>query len=195
MRRSMLFVSIIVFPLSALLAGCVSQPSPPQYFLLQTSAPAGNHSGGVSVGLHPITVPEYLQRSALLVDSDAAQLRYSFDGRWGEPVADGMHRVSTVELSRLLNTGNLQRWPWSQQQRPEIEVKIAVLAMEVRDSTALLSAEVAVTDNREEAAASHRFVRSWRAPIPAKSDAATAEAYSALVQAMNTDIAAAVTHR
>ena len=192
MRRSLLLVSLLLCSLVPLLAGCVSQGNPPRYFLLQSKAPAGDHSGGLSVGVHPITVPEYLQRSALLIDSDASRLRYSFDGRWGEPVADGIHRVSTVELSRLLDTGNLQRWPWSRQQRPEIEVKIAVLAMERHDSTALLSAEVAVIDNRGAESATHRFVRSWRAPVPEASDDAIAEAYSTLVQAMNADIAAAV---
>lgn len=192
MRPSLRLFSILWIPLALLLTGCVSQTSAPRYFLLQATTTVVNYDGGPSIGLYPITMPEYLQRSALLVDSDDSQLRYSFDGRWGEPLADGIHRVSTLELSRLLGTGNLRRWPWSQKQKPDIEVAITVLALEPQDDTARLSAEVSIKDHRTSELHMQRFIRTWQTTIDEPTDSAIARAHSALVQAMNADIAAVI---
>lgn len=172
-------------------SGCVNQ-SPPRYFLLQATETALQLQDGLSIGVHPVVVPEYLKRSALLRERRDATLVYSHDGRWGEPLADGIYRVSILELAQRLGTGNIQPWPWSRQQRPAIEVRIHILALEQQDGSAKLSAEIAITDQREETASSQRFIRSWREATAGSADAAVAAAYGRLIQAMNADIARAI---
>ena len=168
-----------------LLTACASTPAT-RYYLLEPAAGAVNASDGISVGLHPVVVPEYLRRSALLTDAGGSTLNFSSEGRWGEPLADGIYRVSAIDLAALLKTGQWRTWPWSES--PTIEVRIAVLSL-VRDTNqALLTADVQLMQRGEKGPRRSHFLKTWQQTPRDASDIATAEAYSALVQAMNRDI-------
>ncbi len=176
------------------LTACASGPTP-SYYLLEAGTRTVSQSGGVSLGLHPIAIPEHLRRSALLVNASGGALKFSGQGRWGEPLTDGIRRVSALDLAAALGSGELRPWPWSGAQQPQIEVHINVLTLDRSRQQATLIADVAITDRRDNETVSEQFLRTWTTQPSGTSDAATAAAYSALIQKMNRDIAAAINAR
>lgn len=180
----------LVVTLFALIASGCSNSPPVRHYLLEASFDSVSVSQGVSIGLHPVSVPEYLQRGRVLVNVDNGALVYSRLGRWSEPLPDAIQRVSRLQLAQQLGTGDFRSWPWSAGVRPDWEVRINVLALERRGETSHLTAEVALRDNRIADAAWQRVIRSWQDTAAGDTDTAIVASYSDLVSAMNDDIAA-----
>ena len=78
-----------------LLAGCLSlqpKPDPTQFFLL-TPAPASQGvSAGPTIGLHRVTVPDYLDQSQLVRRVGPDQVEFLPMARWAEPLATQVTR-------------------------------------------------------------------------------------------------------
>ena len=55
------------------------------------------------LGIGPIRVPEYLERSQIVTRRDNAELKVDDFNRWAEPVADALHRVLARNVDGLLN--------------------------------------------------------------------------------------------
>jgi uncharacterized lipoprotein YmbA len=170
------------------LSACSSAP-PTRYFLLEADAAAIAADDGITLGLHPVEIPEYLQRTRLLLDASGGSLAYSNNSRWSEPLADAIYRVSQLQLAQQLSTGNFSRWPWSPDARPDWEVRISVLAMECRAGQCLLTAEIGLRQSAEELQPWQRLIRTWRASPENNDEGAIAASYGALVRSMNRDIA------
>lgn len=91
------------------MAGC-SQPSKSYYVLTSTGpVPSG---GGVSLGIGPITVAEYIDRPNLVVQEAPNQLGVSEDHRWAGDLSASIARVMTANLGREMHTGNVRTYPW-----------------------------------------------------------------------------------
>src|SRR5260370_33191882 len=86
-----LFASITVLLTSA---SCVSGPPPNLYVLnavtpRPSEAPSGVKSQVVLVGINAVTIPEYLDRSEIVVRSSVNELKARESERWGEPLSAG----------------------------------------------------------------------------------------------------------
>ena len=91
------------------MAGC-SQPSKTYYVLTSTGpVPSG---GGVSLGIGPITLAEYIDRPNLVVQEAPNQLGVSEDHRWAGDLSASISRVMTANLGREMHTGNVRTYPW-----------------------------------------------------------------------------------
>lgn len=106
-RRRLALAAAIV------LAGCAAAPTPPRrLYRLDTTPPAPPAPEPPPAAevwaLSPtVTLPEYLQRDAILVATDDARLQ-SLDGeRWAEPLRDALPRVLRADLERLRGTGSV----------------------------------------------------------------------------------------
>src|SRR5713226_9261883 len=88
-------------------AGCVSGPSPNLYVLntvtpRPSELPSRAKSRAVSAGINAVTIPEYLDRSEIVVRSSANELKTRESERWGESLAAGATRAFTENLARAL---------------------------------------------------------------------------------------------
>ncbi len=124
---------------SVMLAGCglsaIFEPKPDQtrFYVLAGSAPAANTpslGAGVSVGLGPVELPEYLERPELVVRTSATELKPSALDRWSEPLDKGFVRVLSQDLADALGLQRVLVFPWYATQEPTFQVRVDVIAFE-----------------------------------------------------------------
>jgi uncharacterized lipoprotein YmbA len=112
------------------LAGCaVSDPT--QYYALgrteASSSTAGSAesrasastppssvagTGTVSIGVGPVILPGYLDRSQIVTRAGTDELELSMFHRWAEPLADGIARILAEEISARVPTERIFIFPW-----------------------------------------------------------------------------------
>ena len=91
------------------LVGCASPGT--SYYVLTASGPVPS-GGGVGIGVGPITLAEYLDRTNLVIQEAANQLAVAEDHRWAGDLSASIARVTAANLGRLLGTGNVRTYPW-----------------------------------------------------------------------------------
>src|SRR5688572_23267867 len=58
--------------------------------------------GAPSIGLEPVQLPEYLNRSELVARLGSNELKIYDSDRWGEPIKEGIERTLRRDLAVLL---------------------------------------------------------------------------------------------
>ena len=179
--------------LSLLLVGCGSSPANNYYLLSAHEAPT---PGGdmPSVGVGPIEVPEYLSRESIIYDREGNTLQLASLDLWAEPLVDGVQRVTVLNLVGLLNTQDVQFFPWHPKRAPQYGIKVNLLQLEAVGQQALLTAEWLVYRPGNSETVQRRISR-LEATLPAGEAAGerVAAAYSALLYQLSEIIASAIT--
>jgi uncharacterized lipoprotein YmbA len=183
-------VFALALPLS--LAACGS--SPHNHYYLLTAADVHSASGQTpSLGIGPVEIPEYLNRSGLVYSRQGNQLQISSQERWAEPLESGITRVLGLNLANLLNTENLRYFPWNPQRAPDYGVKITLLSLDANDRQATLVAEWLVYRPASSETVNRRISQLHRQLPPGELDPAQlAPTYSMLLQELSEIIAAAI---
>ena len=91
--------------LTLVAAGCLSPRADVSTFFLLTSAEAPGAVGpplGGTLGLGPVTLPGYLDRSELVTRLSDNQVAVSPTARWAEPLRDNVLRALSQNLVRVL---------------------------------------------------------------------------------------------
>ena len=76
-----------------------------------TPAPAGS-SMAVILGLGPVTLPGYLDRSEVVTRLSANQLSVSQVERWAQPLDESVVRALEMNLNRLVRPDGIVGYPW-----------------------------------------------------------------------------------
>lgn len=140
MKMNSVLKTIGLLSLLGALAACGSSPPSNHYVLTaRVSEPPAQESP--SLGIGPITIPEYLNRNGLVYNRQGNQLRVSSTERWAEPLEDGLKRVLSMNLASLVNTQNVRFFPWNSRRNPEYGIKINLLMLDANDQEATLVAE------------------------------------------------------
>jgi len=92
-----------------LLAGCMAGSK--SFYVLTADGPAPS-GGGVGIGVGPITLAEYIDRSNLVIAQSANQLAVAENHRWAGDLSASITRVTAANLGRHLHTGNVRTYPW-----------------------------------------------------------------------------------
>ena len=114
--------------LFALAACAESQPS--RFYLLATLPPAeigpatSTPDKKVSVGIDPITFPEYLNRPQIVTRASPTKLSLAEFDRWGEPLKDLFGRIMARNLSALLATEHVYRLP--RRRIPSLDYRVEI---------------------------------------------------------------------
>jgi uncharacterized lipoprotein YmbA len=91
---------------------------------------AGNRLKGVAVGIRPVGIPAYLDRSQLVTRLDGNELRVDEFSQWAEPLGDSISRVIEQNLHALTASrqlySSIQRHPST----PDLLLSIDVLGFE-----------------------------------------------------------------
>ncbi len=133
-----------IVPLILFLTACGSTPRS-DYYMLSTGTTSVPSGGGPSIGVGPIQVPEYLQRREMILNRDHHKLSVNEYHRWAEPLEAGITRVMTLNLASLLNTHEVQTFPWRRVSPPDYGISISVVQFAVHEREAMLVAEWTVT--------------------------------------------------
>jgi uncharacterized lipoprotein YmbA len=108
MRRSLLCTLLLV-------AGCLGPRADLSTFYVITANADPDANGAplaVSLGLGPVVLPGYLDRSELVTRLNENQVALSEMERWAEPLLDNVSRVLTENLVRVLQPDGHVAYPW-----------------------------------------------------------------------------------
>ncbi len=176
----------------ALLAGCGSSPSNNYYVLSAHEVPAPS-GAAPSLGVGPISIPEYLGRQNMVYNRVENTLQVANLDIWAEPLGDGIQRVLVLNLTGLLNTQDVRLFPWRLERAPEFGVEVNLLQLDANENEALLTADWLVYRPANADSVNRRISR-LQVPLPA-GDAEpeqVAAAYSTLLFQLSELIAAAI---
>jgi uncharacterized protein len=120
------------------LTGCSilkPQADPSRFYVLtSTTSRAENvtppSSGGLTIGVGPIKLPDYLDRSQLVTRLGPNRLAFSDYDRWAEPLERNLPRVLMENLTLLLNTEKIVSLPSFVAIPVQYEVPIEVQSFE-----------------------------------------------------------------
>ncbi|MDR3368533.1 PqiC family protein [Rhodoferax sp.] len=127
------------------LAGCASQISEPTLYLLRSDPPPGvvapvEASATAKVSrwqlMLPVRVPEYLDRTALLLPQGANGVQPTFNKRWAEPLSSSVPRVLAQDLNTLRGQGSVWTTPVPDNLVVKGQLRVEVLAFDVAPSGA-----------------------------------------------------------
>ncbi len=108
MRRSLLCTLLIV-------AGCLGPRADLSTFYVITAnatTSANSEPLAVTLGVGPLALPGYLDRSELVTRLNENQVALSEMERWAEPLLDNVARAVTANLVRVLQPDGHVAYPW-----------------------------------------------------------------------------------
>jgi len=110
-------------------------------------APSGVKSQVVSVGINAVTIPEYLDRSEIVVRSSVNELKARESERWGEPLAAGATRAVTENLAHALPGDVIVAVPTRSKISLDYEINLDLTEFEIdEDGRAVLAGRWSITD-------------------------------------------------
>jgi hypothetical protein len=93
-------------------SGCATTPPPTFY---QLEEPASTHMSGaergIAIGVGPVDLAAYLDRPQIVSRVAAHKLQLSESNMWAEPLKESILRVIAVNLSNMLETTRIFRFP------------------------------------------------------------------------------------
>ena len=125
-----------------LAAGCsplAPQPDRSKFLILSpltdASAPVSASAGAttnspLTVGIGPIDFPDYLRRPEVVTQTSTNELDLSNEKRWGEPLDKNFARVLSENISRLLNTQQIEKYPWPVRTHIDYQIEVDVQRFE-----------------------------------------------------------------
>jgi len=109
-RRSLFPLALV----TALLAGgCLGGTAPTRFYVLApVDGPAVSGDRAMSVGVGPVGLAGYLDRSQIVTRPAADKIDLGEFDQWGEPLRDAISRVLAEDLSRQLPAAKVSVFPW-----------------------------------------------------------------------------------
>lgn len=110
-------VLMILCVLLVTLGGCAGTP-PSKFYMLEPishgSAPPGTATldQAVSIGLGPVTLPDYLDRPQIVTRTDQNTVQLAEFDRWAEPLSSNVSRTLAENLVLLLQNDSIVQYPW-----------------------------------------------------------------------------------
>ena len=78
----------------------------------------------VMLGIGPLSIPDYLNRSQIVTRDVDAQMRVDDFSRWTEPLADSMHRIISTDVDNLLHGVVVVRYPYDAVVRSHLDYRL-----------------------------------------------------------------------
>ncbi|MGD9245946.1 MAG: PqiC family protein [Desulfobacterales bacterium] len=136
-RLIFLITTVILGAVMVILAGCASYSQPSKFYVLnvmpqlEATAQVTTGDADILMGIGPITLPAYLNRSHIVTRTGENELKISEFHLWAEPLKDNIARVMMESLSRLLNTNQIVTYPWRTSSRVAYQITLDVTRFDV----------------------------------------------------------------
>jgi uncharacterized lipoprotein YmbA len=133
-------------------SGCAflkPRADPTMFYVLTASAsPPPTSAPSRTIGLGPIRLSEYLDRTQLVTRVAANQLRISEVDRWGEPLGAALGNTLQQDLAAVMGGDAVVLHPWNPSVHPLVTIAIDVLRFErVSDRAVEVVARWAIHDD------------------------------------------------
>jgi uncharacterized lipoprotein YmbA len=172
--------------LTVSLGGCGTSPIPNYYLLTPNAQPSADASSDLIIGVGPIEVSDFLERPQIAIHGGTNRLEIDELNRWAEPLDRAVVRVMALNLAALLGTQKITGFPWRRDDRPDIAVRIAILALDHRQGQALLGVRWVLVDIATERVV-HQALQRYEQPSAGEPELLAA-AYSDLLAKLAADI-------
>lgn len=143
----------VVLLLSLGMTGCGTTSPAVTFYALSPvsiqSAVASPTQAAPTIGVGPVTLPDYLDRPQLITRTGPNQMKIDEYHRWAGALEQEIVRVITQNLITLLGSDRVAPIPWPGDFSPDITVRLEVYAFEAAsDATARLRATVTLGNPR-----------------------------------------------
>lgn len=173
---------ILIFITTSLLLGCQHSPRKQYYLLSATASNTQSTAITHSIGLGPIVVADYLQRSQLLVNRDENSLHVTENAYWGESLQKGISRVLAINLMNQDSGRAIEVFPWRHDSAPALSIRLHIHELQIIDGKAVINASWKLIDNvTKKTVTQQHYVNSQDCNGSPNS---IAEAYSALLMSL-----------
>ncbi len=107
------------------LSACGSSP-PVRYYSLNPidTDYQQDPDDAVMLGIGPLSIPDYLNRSQIVTRDVDAQMRVDDFSRWTEPLADSMHRIISTDVDNLLHGVVVVMYPYEAVVRSHLDYRL-----------------------------------------------------------------------
>jgi hypothetical protein len=135
-------MKLIAFGACAIVSGCSvlsPQPDRSEFFILTPvsdsarmgakPASAGPDSQ-LTIGVGPVDFPDYLRRLPVVTRVAPNRIDLSAERHWAEPLDKNFVRVLSENLTVLLDTQRIEKYPWSLRTKVDYQVEIDVQRFE-----------------------------------------------------------------
>jgi uncharacterized protein len=112
--------------------GCATTSRPVDFYTLSTAAVSGApesppvHCRDVVIGIGPVLWPRYLDRPQIVTRLSPNRISFDEFHRWAGPLEEDFERVLIDNLSRLLQTDYVIRYPGKLAYKPRYRVQIQI---------------------------------------------------------------------
>jgi uncharacterized lipoprotein YmbA len=113
----------------ALLCSCASSPAS-FYTLSAVQEKSEAHSSSVSIAVGPVSIPETVDRPQMVLQAGPNEVTIDEMNRWAASPRDGIQRVVMENLSQLLGTSRVYRYPQGPVNSPNYRIEMEVLRFE-----------------------------------------------------------------
>jgi hypothetical protein len=173
-----------------LAAGCGTSPPSRFYTLSPTAAPVSATSTLV-VAVGPVTIPGVVDRPEFVVNTGPNEVRIDDFNRWASPLQDNLTRAIADNLSAMLGTSRVIRFPQPIAVEPDYRVVVEVRTFEsVPGESATLDAVWTIRRSKDGKSQTGRTTA--RESVAEKGYDALAAAHSRAVARASKDIADAI---
>jgi uncharacterized protein len=123
---------VLLSAILLVLAACAGSKPSSFYILSASSSPGRSERApvaapGVSIGVGPIKIPDYLDRAQIVTRSTANALQLAEYDRWAEPLDRSLPRLLAENLSSLLPADSVMAFPWPGPAHVDYQVVVEVL--------------------------------------------------------------------
>ncbi len=136
--------------LSLGLGACANDP-PTNFYVLQalpetlTEEQQSEARQGVALGIGPVTLPQYLDRSQIVTRRSRNALTLQDFDQWAQPLTENFAKVLGQNLSLLIPTERIAYFPWRRATRVDYQIIVDVNQFEgIAANQALLVARWSV---------------------------------------------------
>jgi uncharacterized lipoprotein YmbA len=181
-----------------LLAGCGGSTPARLYLLTPIHVDGAVHDpGGIAIGVGPVVIPQYLDRTAIVIRASSNRLEFGEAAEWGGQLDNEITRVLAENLSDLLGTARVAIYPWNSGAAVGLQVSVEIVRFEREGKGAVtLSAFWSITDTASGAARVTRRSTITKAIDPSAKQVASYEAtvdlMSDALASLSQEIAAAL---
>jgi uncharacterized protein len=108
-----------------LFTACSASP-PVRYFSLSSTIVDGrqNSDDAVVLGLGPMRMAEYLNRSQIVTRGAGAEIKVDEFSRWAEPLAVAFHRVVSTDVDNTMDGVTVLAFPWGSAVRGQVNYRL-----------------------------------------------------------------------
>ena len=135
---SFFMIVFLFIPSVFLFSGCASTP-PSRYYSLAPVETQAITPGAVTksrntsaplVGIGPLQLAKYLDRTQIVIRTTPNRVEISEFDQWISSLEDQISLAMQENLSALLATNRIIRYPWKRRSEPDFQVSIEVIRMD-----------------------------------------------------------------